>query len=172
MSPAKGSRPLIRRAGLDDAAAIAGIYNEAILNTTATFDTEPKPIEERREWLRTRGERHPVLVAEIDGDVVGFAALNRWSERAAYDNTAETGLYVDAGYRGQGIGRALKNALIDEARRLGFHTLIARITADSEASLHLNREAGFVEVGTLREVGCKFGRLLDVRIMQKLLDRH
>lgn len=160
----------IRRAEIADAAAIAGIYNEAILNTTATFDTEPKSIDERRAWLQARSDRHPVLVAEVDGRVAGFAVLNPWSDRAAYDDTAETGLYVHSEYRDRGIGRALKAALIAEARQLGFHALIARITADSEASLHLNREAGFVEVGTLREVGRKFGRLLDVLIMQKLLD--
>ena len=162
--------PAIRRAGLEDAAAIAAIYNQAVLETTATFDTEPKSVDDRRAWLSDRDERHPVLVALVDGAVVGFASLSRWSDRPAYDDTAETGLYVHSGFRGHGIGRALKGALIDEARRLGFHCLLARVTADSAASLHLNREAGFETVGTLREVGRKFGRLLDVHILQKLLD--
>jgi L-amino acid N-acyltransferase YncA len=162
--------PLIRQATLADVPALADIYNEAVLTTTATFDIEPKSIEDRTEWLQSRGERYPVLVAEVDGQVVGYAVLTRWSDRAAYADTVETGLYVHSAHRDRGIGRELKAAIIEEARRLGFHSLVARITADSAVSLHLNRTAGFTHVGTLREVGCKFGRLLDVHIMQKLLD--
>jgi phosphinothricin acetyltransferase len=161
---------VLRRAILDDAAAIAEIYNDAVLNTTATFDTEPKSIEDRRDWLRSHDERHPVLVAVASGRVAGFASLSRWSERPAYDDTAETSFYVHPEFRGRGIGRQLKTAIIDEARRLKFHTLIARVAAGSEASLHLNRSAGFVDVGTLSQVGRKFGRWLDVHLLQLILD--
>ena len=150
--------------------ALAAIYNEAVLTTTATFDVEPKSLAERTDWLKSRSERHPVLVAEIDGAVVGYAALSRWSDRAAYDDTAETALYVHSSHRDRGIGRALNAAIIGEARRLGFHSLLARITADSAASLHLHQSAGFIAVGTLREVGRKFGRLLDVHILQIVFD--
>jgi phosphinothricin acetyltransferase len=160
---------LIRRATLADAAAIAEIYNEAIQTTTATFDTETKSAEERARWLQTHDERHPVLVAEAGGRVVGWASLTRWSERPAYDGTAETSFYVHSASRGRGIGRHLKEAIIAEARQLGFHTLIARVAEGSEESLHLNAAAGFVHVGTLKEVGRKFGRLLDVHILQKML---
>lgn len=159
----------IRRAALDDLPAIVSIYNEAILTTTATFDTEPKTVAERTEWFQAHGERHPILVAVEEGEVVGWSSLTRWSERKAYDETAETSFYVRADARGRGIGRGLKQATIDEARRLGFHTLIARVAEGSGASLHLNEQAGFVHVGTLREVGRKFGRLLDVHILQKML---
>ena len=161
---------LIRRAGLTDASAIADIYNEAILTTTATFDTEPKSVAERAQWLQSHDERHPVLVAEREGRVVGWASLTRWSERSAYDDTAETSFYVHSVHRGHGIGRRLKEAIIAEARRLGFHTLIARVAEGSNESVHLNERAGFVHVGTLREVGRKFGILLDVHILQKMLD--
>jgi phosphinothricin acetyltransferase len=167
---AQSLSPLIRPATAGDVAAIADIYNEAVLTTTATFDLEPKSLADRSEWFRTRGERHPVLVAELGAAVVGYAALSRWSDRAAYDGTAETALYVHSSWRGRGIGRALNDGIIREARRVGLHSLIARITADSAASLHLHRQAGFVEVGTLREVGRKFGRLLDVHILQLVLD--
>jgi phosphinothricin acetyltransferase len=160
----------IRRATKSDVPAITGIYNEAILTTTATLDIEPRTIEERREWLESRSERYPVLVAAIDGEVVGWTSLSRWSQRAGYDDAAETALYVHSLYRGKGIGRKLKAKLIEEARRLKFHTLIVRVTADSGASIHLNEQAGFVLVGTLQEAGRKFGRLLDVHIMQKMLD--
>jgi phosphinothricin acetyltransferase len=109
------------------------------------------------------------LVAEVAGAVAGWSSLSRWSDRRAYDDTAETSFYVGAAYRGRGIGRRLKEATIDEARRLGFHTLIARVAEGSDASLHLNESVGFVHVGTLRQVGRKFGRLLDVHILQILL---
>jgi phosphinothricin acetyltransferase len=163
-------RVTIRRAVLADAAAIAEIYNEAILTTTATFDTEPKTIVDREHWLQSHDERHPVLVAVLDDQVVGWASLAKWSDRRAYDEAAETSFYVKSTSRGRGIGRKLKDAIIVEARRLGFHTLIARVAAGSDASLHLNEQAGFIHVGTLKEVGRKFGRLLDVHIMQKMLD--
>ena len=160
----------IRRAELADAPAIADIYNEAILTTTATFDTETKSVEERAQWLQSHDERHPVLVAVVDGRVVGWASLTRWSERRAYDDTAETSFYVHSTHRRRGIGRQLKDAIIEEARRLRYHSLIARVAEGSEESIHLNERAGFVHVGTLKEVGRKFDRLLDVHIMQKMLD--
>ncbi|MFO1095610.1 MAG: N-acetyltransferase family protein [Planctomycetaceae bacterium] len=162
----------LRFAGLEltDAPAIADIYNEAILTTTATFDTEPKSVEERTGWLESHDDRHPVLVAEVDGRVVGWAALSPWSDRCAYADTAETSFYVHSAHRGRGIGRGLKAAIIEEARRLKYHTLIARVAEESSESIHLNEAAGFVHVGTLREVGRKFGRRLSVHIMQKMLD--
>jgi len=159
----------IRPAQPADAPAIAEIYNEAILTTTATFDTEPKTVDERTQWLQSHDARHPVLVAVVDGRVAGWSALTLWSDRPAYADTAETSFYVHSTRRGQGIGRKLKEAIIEEARRLGYHTLIARVAEGSDESLHLNESAGFVHVGTLKEVGRKFGRLLDVHILQKML---
>ncbi len=160
----------IRSARSEDLAAITEIYNEAILTTTATFDTEPKTTDERRAWFDAHDEKHPILVAEFDGKVVGWASLSRWSDRRAYDGTAETSFYVGSKYRGRGIGRKLKQAIIDEAKRLGLHTLIARVAEGSEESMHLNEQFGFIRVGTMREVGQKFGKLLDVHILQKMLD--
>ena len=161
---------IIRQARPSDATAIAHIYNEAILTTVATFDTEPKTAEERARWLASHDDRHPILVAEVDGAVVGWASLTEWSDRPAYADTAESSFYVHSTHRGRGIGRKLKEAIVDHARRLGYHTLIARITAGSIESLHLNESTGYVHVGTLKEVGRKFGRLLDVHILQKILD--
>lgn len=161
---------LVRPAALDDLPAITEIYNEAILTTTATFDTEPKAVEQRLEWFHSHDERHPVIVAILEGQVVGWASISKWSERQAYDDTAETSFYVKSEFRGHGVGRQLKEAIIAEARRLRFHTLIARVAEGSDASLHLNLSCGFVHVGTLREVGRKFGRLLDVHVLQKILD--
>jgi phosphinothricin acetyltransferase len=163
-------RVVIRPAELADAESITEIYNEAILTTTSTFDTEPKDLRERLAWLRSHDEKYPVLVALMGDKVVGWSALTPWSDRRAYDITAETSFYVKSEFRGRGIGRALKRATIEEARRLGFHSLIARVAAGSEESLHLNRSMGFVQIGTLREVGSKFDRLIDVHILQMLLN--
>lgn len=160
----------IRRAALADLDAITDIYNEAILTTTATFDTQPKSAAEQLQWFQAHDERHPILVAVMDRNVVGWASLSTWSDRCAYADTAETSFYVKSGFRGQGIGRRLKEAIIEEARRLRFHSIIARVAQGSEDSLHLNESAGFVRVGTLQEVGRKFGKLLDVHILQKMLD--
>ena len=160
----------IRRAVPADVEAITAIYNEAILTTTATFDTEPKTAAERLEWLKAHDERHPILVAVVEVTIAGWASLSRWSDRPAYDDTAETSFYVRSEYRGRGIGRMLKDAIIEEARRLHFHTLIARVAEGSQESLHLNESAGFVHVGTMKQVGRKFGKLLDVHILQKMLE--
>ncbi len=165
----KTLRGLLRPATVEDVPAIMEIYNEAIRTTTATFDTEPKTLADRQSWFATHGSRHPIWVAECDGHVVGYACLTEWSDRCAYSDTAETSFYVRPDYRGQGIGRQLKQAIIEEARRLRYHTLIARVAEGSVESQHLNEEAGFVFVGTMKEVGRKFGRLLDVHIYQKML---
>jgi len=159
-----------RRATLADVPAITEIYNEAILTTTATFDVEPKTVADREVWLHAHDGRFPVIVGAVGKEIAGWASLTPWSERAAYDDTAETALYVHSTYRGRGIGRELNARIIEEARQLKFHTLIARVTEDSDASIHLNEAAGFILVGTVKEVGRKFGRLLDVHVMQKMLN--
>ena len=160
----------IRPAELADLPAITDIYNAAILMTTATFDTELKTLDERRHWFDSHDERHPILVADVAGQVVGWASLSRWSDRRAYDDTGETSFYVTSEFRGQGIGRQLKLAIIAEARRLGFHSLIARVAEGSGESLHINESVGFTRVGVLKEVGLKFGRRLSVHVLQMMLD--
>lgn len=160
---------IIRRAAAGDVPAITEIYNEAIVTTTATFDTEPKTTAERMSWFESHGERHPILVAVVDGNVVGWASISKWSDRQAYADTGETSFYVKSEYRGRGVGRQLKAAVVEEARKLGFHSLIARVAHGSRESIHLNESFGFAHVGVLKEVGRKFGRLLDVHVMQKML---
>jgi len=156
----------IRPAVPADVPAITAIYNDAILTTTATFDTTPKSIEEQEAWFARHGGRHPVLGAESDGVVVGWASLTEWSDRCAYADTAEVSVYVRADRRGQGIGRRLMEALVDAGRRAGLHTLIARIADGNAASVRLHEALGFEHIGVMREVGRKFGRLLDVHMMQ------
>ena len=159
----------IRLAKHSDAAAIAEIYNEAIRTTTATFDTEPKSVEDRRQWLEQHDQRHPVWVAEVDGSVVGWASISAWSDRPAYNDTGETSFYVAESHRERGIGRKLKAHVIFEARRLDYHTLLARTAQDSGASIHINESFGFQHIGTMKEVGLKFGKRLDVHVMQLML---
>ena len=159
---------MIRPATEKDVTAITEIYNDAILNSTATFDTELKTVEDRLHWLNNHDAMHPVIVAESDGKVLGWASLSRWSERAAYDTTAEVSLYVHKDYRNQGIGKRLLEMLTLEGKTVGLHSLIARITEGNEKSFYLHELFGFEDVGTLKEIGKKFGNYLDVRIMQKI----
>ena len=160
----------IRRADLSDVPAITEIYNEAILTTVATFDTEVKTITDREQWFRAHGERHPILVALMDDRVVGWASLTEWSDRCAYSDTAEASFYVHSQFRHQGIGRKLLEAIIAEGRNARLHTLLGRIAEGSEGSMHLAKVVGFVHLGTMKEVGRKFGRLLDVHLLQLMLD--
>jgi L-amino acid N-acyltransferase YncA len=159
----------IRKAGVADQASILEIYNEAVLRTTATFDTEPRTFEQQTAWFSRHGKRHPVLVAEEGGEVVGWASLSAWSERRAYDDTAEISLYVRADRQGRGIGKALMKAIVEQGRSAKLHTLIARIAGENEASVRLHRSAGFLEIGVMREAGWKFGRRIDVLMMQMML---
>ena len=170
MPTSDSAQVVIRAAAAADVPAITAIYNEAILKTTATFDLEPKSEADREQWLTARSSRHPVIVAVLDGAVVGWASLAPWAERAAYADSAEPACYVFEQHRGRGIGRQLYSEIITLAEQHGFHTLLARVTAESTASIQLHELFGFECVGKLREVGRKFGRLLDVLILQKLLD--
>ena len=158
----------IRPAQLVDVTAITEVYNEAVQHTTATFDTEPKTEAEQAAWFKSHDSRHPIMVAEQNGAVVGWAALSQWSDRQAYSDTAESSVYVKEGFRGQGIGRKLKEAILAEGRRVGLHTVIARVAEGNEVSLQLNESLGFRHVGVMKEVGRKFGQRLDVYLMQKI----
>jgi L-amino acid N-acyltransferase YncA len=161
----------IRPATHADLPAILEIYNEQVLNSTATYDYEPDTLEGRAGWLEEHErEGYPVLVAEDEaGRVVGWASLSRFRAKIGYRFTVENSLYVAADRRGQGIGRALLAALIKSARERGFHAIVAGIDADSEASLRLHESFGFEKVAHFKQVGFKFGRLLDVVFMELLL---
>jgi phosphinothricin acetyltransferase len=157
---------IIRAAKIDDLAAITEIYNEAILRTVATFDTQVKTVEEQRAWFEEHGPKNPIILAEEGGVVMGWASLSRWSDRCAYSETAEVSLYVGESHRGKGIGRKLMKAIIEEGRNAGFHVVVARIAEGNEASVALHESVGFEHIGVMREVGRKFGRILDVHMMQ------
>ncbi len=161
----------IRPAELADAEAIRGIYNPAVETSTATFDLVPRTLEQQRAWLSDRAGARIVLVAEDDesGAIAGFAAISPYRDRAAYATTVEDSIYIADSHQGQGVGRLLLRALVDTARAHGFHSMIARIVADHEASIALHSSCGFEVIGHESEVGRKFGRWLDVTVMQRLL---
>lgn len=164
--------PVLRDATADDLPAIFAIYDEQVLHGTATFETVPKSAAERREWYEAHDRRrYPVIVAEEGGAVAGWGRLQPWSQRAAYARTAEDSVYVRADARGRGVGRALLAALIERARGAGIAVLVARIAEGNPASIRLHEAAGFRPVGTMRRVGEKFGRVLDVAILDLHLDR-
>lgn len=158
----------IRKAILSDAQAIADIYNEAIQNTTATFDTELKSVANREEWLNQHSDKYPVIVAESEGNVIGFASMTRWSDRAAYDDTAEISIYITPSYHNKGIGKQLMQAIIEAGKQGGLHCILSRITQGNEKSIYLHQHFGFRTVGVMQEVGKKFGNILDVTLMQLL----
>ena len=159
----------IRVAREEDLPRILAIYNHEVRVSTATYDTQPRTPLEHRAWFKHHGDSNPVLVAEAATGVLGWASLSPWSDRAAYGKSAEVSVYVAEEARRRGIGRALLEALIEAGRECGHHALLARISADNEASIRLHAELGFFVAGTLQEVGMKFGRLLDVCIMELLL---
>ncbi|MES2461658.1 MAG: N-acetyltransferase family protein [Armatimonadota bacterium] len=164
---------LIRPARSGDAESLRLIYNHAAKTSTATMDTEGRSPEQQRAWLETHnGAPYPALVAEVieDKTVIGYAALSLYNPKPGYARTAETSVYLHQDWRGTGIGRALLNSLIEDARKRGFLCLVALITADNEASLRLHRRCGFTDVGTMRRVGEKFGKEVDVTFLQMLLD--
>jgi phosphinothricin acetyltransferase len=160
----------VRPAAAADAAAICRIYNQGIQDRVATLETEERTPAERAEWLAARGPRHPVLVAEADGAVVGWASLNAFNPRRAYDHVADFSLYVAREWRGRGVGRALLDALVARARALGYHKLVLSAFPWNEAGMRAYRRAGFREVGIYREQGRLDGRWVDTVVMEKILD--
>ena len=161
----------VRAARESDLAAMLAIINDAILNTTAWYDYSAWGTAEVEAWFAAkRADNWPVLVAlAADGAVAGFGSLSSFRGRAAYRYTAEHSVYVGAAQRGRGFGRALLAALVDEARAMGFHTLIGGVDAENEGSLAFHRALGFAEAGRMREVGWKFDRWLSLVFMQKIL---
>ncbi len=165
-------RVAIRPARLADAEGIRAIVNHEILHGTSIFELEPRTTAAQQAWLQDRSGVHAVIVATAEGDdnkVLGFGSLSPFHSRPAYNTTVENSVYVHHDHRGQGIGRALLEELMMVAQSHGFHTVIARISGGNEASVAAHRAVGFEVAGVEREVGRKFGRWLDVTVMQLML---
>jgi phosphinothricin acetyltransferase len=165
------SRPEVevRSARLDDAEAMRSIYNVEVTGSTVTFDLVPRTLAEQQAWLAEHDGVHPAVVAERAGEVIGFGSLAPYRNRPAYATTVEDSVYVRSDLRGGGCGRAILAELTRLATVHGFHAVMARIVGGHEASIGLHRACGFELVGVEREVGRKFGRWLDVVLMQRLL---
>jgi L-amino acid N-acyltransferase len=160
----------IRLARSADAEAIRRIYNEVVTNSTVTFDVEPRTAGEQRAWMADHEGAHPALVAVEGVDLCGFGSLSTYRDRPAYATSVEDSVYVDNHWRGRGIGKMLLEELVRIATEHGFHTVLARTTADNAPSISLHESCGFRFVGTEREVGRKFGKWLDVTVLQRMLD--
>jgi phosphinothricin acetyltransferase len=160
----------IRPANSNDLQQILEIYNHAIVHTTAVYDYMPHTLEMRQQWFAVKQEHgYPVLVAEENGDIKGFGALGPFRAWAAYKHTVENAVYVKEAEQGRGIGKLLMTALIAEAKKLGFHTIVAGIDAENLPSIRLHERLGFREVACFKEVGWKFDRWLDLKFMQLML---
>ena len=158
-----------RPATPDDAAAICTIYNQGIEDRIATLETEPRTPEERRQWMGARAARHPVVVAVTGGQVVGWGSLNAFNPRPSYDNVVDLSVYVERGWRGRGVGRALLHHLLPLARTLGYHKMVLATFPYNEAGVALYRKMGFSPVGVYHEQGRLDGCWVDVLIMERLL---
>ena len=160
-------RPAVRT----DCPGILEIYNDAVLKTTASYDYEPRTLEHRQGWFDDHQQSGlPIFVALNDqGRIVGWSALNRYHDRKGYRFTTENSVYIAEDHRGQGMGKLLLAPLIESARKLGLHAIIAVIDSQNDVSIRLHAKFGFEIVGRFKEVGYKFNRWLDVVYMELLL---
>jgi phosphinothricin acetyltransferase len=161
----------LRDAGAADLPAIDRIYEHYVHTSTCTYEIEPGGLAAREQWFAEHDATHPVIVAEVAGEVVGWGSLSRHRARAGYRFTVEDSVYVDAPRRGCGVGSAILAHLVDRGRRAGHHVILAGVSADQAASIALHAKHGFFEVARFREVGFKFDRWLDVVYLQRVLER-
>lgn len=162
----------IREALIDDAQAIQSIYNYEVENETSTMDLVSRTLEVQREWITARSGAFCAIVAvDSDGAILGFGALSEYKDRSGYRSTVENSVYVRRDVARRGIGRQILAHLIDVATASGFHSVIARIEAQSSASRGLHASCGFELVGIEKQVARKFGKWLDIAVMQCILQQ-
>jgi len=162
---------IIRTATAADAQGLAEIYNHAVENTVAILNETLVDAENRASWVAQRqGDGFPVLVAEEDGLILGYASYGPWRPFHGFRETVEHSVYVRAGQRGKGLGRKLMQALIDEARANGLHMMVAAVTAGNDASIKLHESLGFQITARMPQVGQKFGDWLELIFLQLRLD--
>ena len=160
----------IRRALVSDAAAICEIYNHEVQFETSTFDLVPRTLETQEAWINARSGAFSAIVAVTSEDeVVGFGALSEYRDRAAYSTSVENSVYVKRDLGRRGIGRLILTTLLEQAADTGFHVVMARVEASGAASRALHESCGYTLVGIEREIGRKFGKWLDVALMQCVL---
>nr|WP_321463110.1 N-acetyltransferase family protein [uncultured Cohaesibacter sp.] len=162
---------IIRYATSADAEAITEIYNDAVRNSTAIWNDETVSVQNRMDWIAAKKvDGWPLLVAEDElGSLLGYATYGPWRAWDGYRHTVEHSVYVAKDQRGRGTGQALMKTLIGKAQQTDIHVMVAGIEASNEASIRLHRKLGFKDAGTLREVGTKFGKWLDLAFLQLTL---
>ncbi len=161
----------VRHATEKDIPEMLSIYNDIILNTTAVYDYKPHTLEMRQTWFKTKQEQgFPVFVADHEGTVAGFSSIGPFRAWAAYKYSVENSVYVSAEKRGMGIGKLLIPPLIEAAKQLQMHTIIASIDAANDVSIRLHKGFGFEETAHFKQVGYKFGRWLDLKFLQLMLN--
>ena len=161
---------MIRTATREDLPAILAIYNDAILHTTAIYDYIPHTLDERTRWFeQLQSAGYPLFVAEEKDQIAGFADYGSFRNWPAYKYTVEHSIYVHPAFRRQGIARKLMQALIADAEKHEYITMIAGIDSQNEGSIHLHEALGFIRTGTIQKAGYKFGRWLDLVFYQLML---
>ncbi len=163
---------MIRKAELRDIPELMEIYNEAILNTTATFDTEVKDYENRLAWFCEHTGKYRLIVKELEGKVAGYASLSRYRDRKAFDAAVEISVYIHKDYRGRHIGWELMKEILAFAKECPeIETVISLITSHNAASIHLHEKFGFSFCGQIRNAGNKFGEKLSLNAYQIIYER-
>lgn len=161
---------ILRPAGHDDLNAILEIVNYNILHTTADYSYQPKQLQDLEKWLEEKqGQQYPVIVAEKNGGVTGYATYGPFRAKVGYKFTIEHSVYVAHHHTGGGTGSLLLAELVRLARKQGFHTMIGCIDADNTGSIAFHKRFGFTDCGVIKEAGFKFGRYLDLQFMQLIL---
>ncbi len=163
------TNPLFRALTPDDLMEINAIYNHYVLHSTCTYQTVPSTADERAQWFAAHGEKHPVIVAELEGKVIGWGSLSKLHARQAFANSVEDSIYLHHEHTGRGIGKKMLVELLRLAKLAGHHTVLGAICSDQAGSIALHEKLGFEKVAHLREVGYKFDRWLDLVWMQKML---
>jgi L-amino acid N-acyltransferase YncA len=153
------------------AAAILAIFNDAIVNSTALYDYKPRTMEMMAAWFDTKAKgKYPVIGIENDsGDLMGFGSYGTFRAFPAYKYSVEHSVYVDARFRGRGIGKRLLQEIISAAQGQDYHILVGAIDATNAVSIRLHESLGFGHCGTIRQAGFKFGRWLDLVFYQLIL---
>ncbi|MBD0382814.1 GNAT family N-acetyltransferase [Paenibacillus sedimenti] len=159
----------VRKAVEADVPFMLTIYNEVIRKSAATFDLEVQSLEQRLDWFAKFDDRHPLLVAEVEGKVAGYCGILPFRQKPAYSHTVEVSIYIDELMQGKGIGRILLQEILELAKSIDHHVIIAGIVGENKGSVRLHEKLGFTFVGTFREVGYKFGEWHDISFYQRFL---
>lgn len=156
----------IRDGKISDLKALLDIYNDAVRTSPATFDLEPLTLTQRKKWFEEHGPRLPLIVAESQGEIIGYATLSEFRDKPGYSQTVEDSVYVRRDFQGKGVGSKLLKEIVSRAKKLGYHTIIAAIVPPNEASVSIHERLGFAYVGNFKEVGYKFASWQDVCFYQ------